>query len=85
MKTFTAACVQNHAQNDISANLPIVRSLIREAADEKADFIVIDPEINWTFQIDDIFSKSKNSALIGEEMKGKISMAIFKNKIHIIN
>lgn len=41
MKTFTAACVQNHAQNDISANLPIVRSLIRKAADEKADFIAL--------------------------------------------
>ena len=55
------------------------------AKNEKADFIVIDPEINWTFQIDDIFSKSKNSALIGEEMKGKIKMVVFKNKIHIIN
>ena len=55
------------------------------AKNEKADFIVIDPEINWIFQIDNIFSKSKNSALIGEEMKGKINMVVFKNKIHTIN
>ena len=55
------------------------------AKNEKADFIVIDPEINWIFQIDNIFSKSKNSALIGEEMKGKINIVVFKNKIHTIN
>ena len=41
MTTFTAACVQNHAQNDISANLPIVRDLIREAANKEADFIAL--------------------------------------------
>ena len=39
MTTFTAACIQNHAQNNIDANLPIVRKLIREAVDLKADFI----------------------------------------------
>ena len=41
MTTFTAACIQNHAQNNIDANLPIVRKLIREAVDLKADFIAL--------------------------------------------
>jgi len=50
----------------------------------KADFILIDPNIDWTFEPSNIFSKSKNSALIGEKMKGKIEAVAFKNKIHII-
>ena len=53
--------------------------------DKKADFIVINPNVAWTFQTENIFSKSKNSALIGQEMKGKVEAVAFKNKIHIIN
>jgi predicted amidohydrolase len=41
MSTFTAACIQNNAQNSISDNLPVVRQLIREAANLKADFIAL--------------------------------------------
>ena len=41
MTTFTAACIQNNAQNNISANLPIVRDLIHEAVSLKADFIAL--------------------------------------------
>jgi predicted amidohydrolase len=41
MTTFTAACIQNHAQNNINDNLPIVRNLIREAASKKVDFIAL--------------------------------------------
>ena len=41
MTIFTAACIQNNAQNNISDNLPIVRGLIREAVDLKADFIAL--------------------------------------------
>ena len=52
---------------------------------EKADFIIIDPDIRWNFKVENIFSKSKNSALIGEEMKGRVEMVVFKNKVHIIN
>ena len=62
-------------------NVPI--NVIEEG--QKADFIVIDPKINWTFKRSDILSKAKNSALIGEEMKGKIEIVAFKDKVHIIN
>jgi len=41
MTIFTAACIQNHAKNNISDNLPIVRNLIREAVNQKADFIAL--------------------------------------------
>ena len=52
--------------------------------DSPADFIVLDPNIEWVFNERDIFSMSKNSALIGKRMKGKIEIVICKNKIHII-
>ncbi len=41
MPKFTAACIQNNAQNDIADNLPIVRDLVRQAASLKADFITL--------------------------------------------
>lgn len=41
MTTFTAACIQNHAKNNISDNLSDVRNLIREAVKKKADFIAL--------------------------------------------
>ncbi len=41
MTKFTAACVQNNAQNNIADNLPVVRDLLREAAGLKADFIAL--------------------------------------------
>jgi deaminated glutathione amidase len=41
MSTFTAACIQNNAQNNIADNLPIVRDLIHEAISRKVDFIAL--------------------------------------------
>ena len=61
-------------------NVPL--NIIEEGG--PADFIVIDANIEWTFDTSNIFSKSKNSALIGEKMKGKIEAVALKNKIHII-
>ena len=49
-----------------------------------ANFIVIDPSAEWTFKKDNISSMSKNSALIGQQMKGKINLVACKNKIHNI-
>lgn len=41
MAKFTAACIQNNAQSNISDNLPIVRDLVKEAAGRGADFIAL--------------------------------------------
>ena len=49
-----------------------------------ADFIVIDSDIEWIFNEKNIFSMSKNSALIGKPMKGKVEIVACKNKIHTI-
>ena len=52
---------------------------------EEIDLIIINPDIKWKFEKKDIFSKSKNSAFVGKNMKGKVEMAIHKNKIFQIS
>ena len=37
----------------------------------EANFTLFNPEGNWTFEKKDILSKSKNSAFLGQELKGK--------------
>jgi dihydroorotase len=39
---------------------------------EKANITLFNPNENWTFEKENILSKSKNSAFIGLEMKGKV-------------
>ena len=49
-----------------------------------ANFVVIDPNAEWTFENKNISSMSKNSALINRQMKGKVILVACKNKIHNI-
>lgn len=39
---------------------------------EIANFTLFNPEADWTFTLGDILSKSKNSAFLGNPMKGKV-------------
>jgi dihydroorotase len=39
---------------------------------EKANITLFNPEFDWTFSEKDILSKSKNSAFMGQKMKGKV-------------
>jgi dihydroorotase len=39
---------------------------------EKANITLFNPNGNWTFKKENILSKSKNSAFLGTEMKGKV-------------
>ncbi|MGI9530602.1 dihydroorotase [Lutimonas sp.] len=51
---------------------------------EKADLTLFNPDIAYTFHTDDILSKSKNSAFVGKELKGK-AYGIYANKKLILN
>lgn len=53
---------------------------IREGA--VADFTLFDPEKKWVFSEKDIFSKSKNTPLIGRELIGKVVGIFAKGKFH---
>ena len=48
----------------------IESSSIKEG--EKANITLFNPNGNWTFEKENILSKSKNSAFLGTEMKGKV-------------
>lgn len=48
----------------------IENTLIQEGS--KADLTFFNPESDWVFTKESILSKSKNSAFLGEQMKGKV-------------
>jgi len=49
----------------------------------KADITLFNPNGDWTFTKENILSFSKNSIMIGKEMKGKVYGIITNNKIEI--
>jgi dihydroorotase len=53
------------------------------AEGEKADLTLFNPSTNYTFKKEDILSKSKNSAFIGQKLKGKVYGVIANSKILI--
>lgn len=52
--------------------------------DQNADLTLFNPELEYTFEEQHILSKSKNSAFIGKELKGK-AYGIYANKKLILN
>ena len=46
--------------------------------DTDANIAIIDPLENWTFQEEDIYSKSKNAIALGIDLKSKIHLTICK-------
>ena len=49
--------------------------------DTPAELVVLDPNKEWEFSPKNIFSKSKNSPFVGENMMGKIIHTVVKNHI----
>ena len=43
-----------------------------------AEITIIDPDHEWIFSEENIYSKSKNSPFIGEKLKGKIHYTLSK-------
>jgi len=53
------------------------------AEGSQADLSLFDPKKEWVFSEDDIVSTSKNAALLGCDLKGKVYGVIANNKISI--
>lgn len=51
------------------------------AIGDPADITLIDPDIEWTFEVQDIKSMSKNSPFIGRRMKGRSPAIIVGGKV----
>ena len=46
-----------------------------------AEIAIFDPDLEWIFSNDNIFSKSHNSPFINQKLKGKIKATIVKGHI----
>ena len=53
--------------------------------DTPAELVVLDPNKEWEFSPKNIFSRSKNSPFVGENMMGKIITTIVKNHITVLD
>ncbi|MEN8123756.1 MAG: dihydroorotase [Bacteroidota bacterium] len=51
---------------------------------EKANLTLFDPEMEYTFTEENILSKSKNSAFLGKELKGKVYGIYSNNQLVLI-
>ena len=49
------------------------------------ELTIIDPNHEWEFKKDNIYSKSKNSPFIGEKLKGKVHYTLAKGHLAILN
>lgn len=47
----------------------------------RADITVIDPQMVWTVEADKLYSKGKNTPLLGQKMRGKAVLTMYKGHI----
>lgn len=55
------------------------RGTLKEGAE--ADIVVIDPDKKWTYNKEDIISKSKNSPFLGREMKAVVTEVLVSGRV----
>ena len=46
---------------------------------KKADLVIIDPDKEWVFTEEDVYSKSNNTPFINKTFKGRVDYTISKN------
>ncbi|MBR4750914.1 MAG: dihydroorotase [Thermoguttaceae bacterium] len=59
--------------------LRVAKGTLQTGAD--ADVTVIDPNLEWTFSVDQIHSKSQNTPYLNRKMKGRAVMSIVSGEI----
>jgi dihydroorotase len=47
----------------------------------RADITVIDPQLVWTVEASKLFSMGKNTPLLGQKMRGKAVLTMYKGNI----
>jgi dihydroorotase len=47
----------------------------------QADVVIVDPNKEFVFSVEDIFSKSQNSPFLGKKLKGQVSLTIVGGKV----
>jgi dihydroorotase len=46
-----------------------------------ADLVLIDPEARWTVRSEEMFSKSRNSPFLGEELIGRALLTLVDGRV----
>jgi len=54
------------------------------AAGQSAQLTILDPNEEWTFSTELIYSKSRNSPFVGRKLRGRISTVITDGKMCIL-
>jgi dihydroorotase len=47
---------------------------------QAADVALIDPEAEWTFSVEDVFSKSRNTPFFGRPLRGRVLMTLLDGR-----
>ena len=76
---FLVKILTENNRNIFGLNMPVIE------IDASACLTIFEPATNYTFEEKAILSKSKNSAFIGKEMKGKVIGIINKDKLVLNN
>ncbi len=50
---------------------------------EKANITLFNPDIEWIFELKDIYSKSRNTPFVGKKLKGKVLGVINNNQLNL--
>jgi dihydroorotase len=61
-----------------------INSVLEIKEGNKANITLFNPDINWIFETNNILSKSKNAAFLGQKMKGK-AYGIYNNNQLIVS
>lgn len=59
--------------------LGLPRPALREG--HPADFVLVDPEIEWQIEPQTLFSKSRNSPLIGRSLPGRVELTLARGRV----
>jgi dihydroorotase len=59
--------------------LGLPRPALREG--QPADLVLVDPEVEWQIEPQTLFSKSRNSPLIGRSLPGRVELTLARGRI----
>jgi dihydroorotase len=62
-----------------AAVLGLPRPALREG--QPADLVLVDPELEWQIEPQNLFSKSRNSPLLGRSLPGRVELTLARGRV----
>lgn len=63
----------------------ILNRTLSVTKNSKAEFVIFNPDENWTFEEKDIRSKSNNTPFVGKTLKGKVKAIFNKDNLVVVD